>query len=69
MSEPRVLRVSVSDGWVGQLRELDDVWSFEYDDAWLRNPLESQLWQVICTSKFVQMSHLNNKNNHLSILK
>ena len=61
MSEPRVLRVSVSDGLVGQLRELDDVWSVEYDEAWRKNPLESQLWQVICKSKFFQMSHLKNK--------
>ena len=43
MSESRVLRVSVSDGLVGQLRELDDVWSFEYDEAWLRNPLAFNL--------------------------
>lgn len=33
----RVLNVSVNDFPVGQLRELDDIWSFEYDDKWLVN--------------------------------
>lgn len=37
MSETRVLDVSVNDFPVGQLRELDDIWSFEYDEKWRQN--------------------------------
>jgi serine/threonine-protein kinase HipA len=35
---PRVLDVSVNDRLVGQLRELDDVWTFEYAPSWQQDP-------------------------------
>lgn len=38
MSCPRTLNVSVNERPVGQLRELDDIWSFEYDSTWLQAP-------------------------------
>lgn len=37
-SVPRVLNVSINENQVGQLRELNDIWSFEYDTSWLQNP-------------------------------
>ncbi len=37
-SEPRVLNVSINERPVGQLRELNDVWTLEYDPGWLQNP-------------------------------
>jgi len=33
-----VLNVSINENQVGQLRELNDIWSFEYDTSWLQNP-------------------------------
>jgi len=35
---PRVLNVSVNARPVGQLREFDDVWTFEYAPNWLQDP-------------------------------
>ena len=37
-SAPRMLNVSINENQVGQLRELNDIWSFEYDTSWLQNP-------------------------------
>ena len=37
-SLPRVLHVSINENQVGELRELNDIWSFEYDARWLLNP-------------------------------
>lgn len=34
----RVLNVSINGHQVGQLRELNDIWSFEYSEGWLQNP-------------------------------
>jgi serine/threonine-protein kinase HipA len=36
-SAPRVLNVSINDRPVGQLRELNDIWTFEYDVSWLQD--------------------------------
>ncbi|MDO8771282.1 MAG: HipA domain-containing protein [Burkholderiaceae bacterium] len=37
-SAPRVLNVSINGRPVGQLRELNDIWTFEYDESWLQDP-------------------------------
>lgn len=37
-SAQRVLNVSINEKQVGELRELNDIWSFEYDANWLQNP-------------------------------
>lgn len=34
----RVLNVTINGRQVGQLRELNDIWSFEYDAGWLQDP-------------------------------
>lgn len=34
---PRMLNVSINDRSVGQLRELNDIWTFEYDASWLQD--------------------------------
>lgn len=36
-SAPRMLNVSINDRPVGQLRELNDIWTFEYDASWLQD--------------------------------
>lgn len=35
---PRVLNIFVNDRLVGQLRALDDIWSFEYTASWCQDP-------------------------------
>jgi len=37
ISAPRSLNVSINDRPVGQLRELNDIWTFEYDASWLED--------------------------------
>ena len=37
ISAPRMLNVSINDRPVGQLRELNDIWTFEYDASWLED--------------------------------
>ena len=37
-SAQRALNASINGNQVGQLRELNDIWSFEYDACWLQNP-------------------------------
>ncbi len=37
ISTPRILNVSINDRPVGQLRELNDIWTFEYDASWLQD--------------------------------
>lgn len=37
ISAPRILNVSINDSPVGQLRELNDIWTFEYDASWLQD--------------------------------
>ena len=34
----RVLRASINQMEVGSLQEVDGLWSFQYAEAWLRNP-------------------------------